>query len=149
MSEQQLYAAPTNPYALNQGELDRLRARVSKAEAGIRVAKDPDLRRELEQSAKTLRRELRSAELARREEDRASQRRFDRRYMSVNESKGLPEFALPQPYFSMPEASKPKAPAAKEKGKQVCNRAVPSPQSFSARTALVREAMDELRRQAT
>ena len=140
MGERQ-FAVPTNPYALSERDLDRLRTKVCKAEAEAKAATDWTAKTRLEQSAKSLRRELNSAELARKEEDRASQARFDRRYMSVNESKGLPEFATPVYYFEQPEKPKLKPVKAAPKTKPVVSNT-----SYSEHHALVQVAVEELRR---
>ena len=62
MSEQ--YMEPVHPWTLNASELDRLRGRLRVAEAEAAKETDWVQRTRAEQNAKTLARELRSAEFA-------------------------------------------------------------------------------------
>jgi len=102
---EQLFAPTTNPYALSQAELDRLRTRVSKAEEAVKAATDWSSKTRAESNVKSLMRELASAELARKEEARASQARFDARYKVVNQSE--PSYMEPTYYFAEPKEPKP------------------------------------------
>ena len=136
----QMYAETVHYALLSPGELDRLREQVSTADAVAKAATDWTEKTRAESDAKSLRHQLNSAELARREEDRASQARFDARYMSVNESKGLPEFAEPVHYDEPPP--KPRL----TRTVNVRNRAVAWPQKMSERQVLLEAAVAEVKR---
>ena len=144
MTSPNMFAEPTNPYALSQRDLDRLRTRVSKAEAEVKEAEDWSSKTRLEQHAKALTRELASAELARREEQRGDNARFDSRYVYAANLRGSQEFTPVVPYHEPPK--KPKMHVAGNKAASGQANAVAWPQKMSERAALLAEAMKEIRR---
>ena len=136
----QLYAAlPQCHAARTPSEMDQLRKDLGDAQVAARREKDWTQRTRAESTAKSIERELHSAELELKHAHQRESRRFDARYKVVNacEPTHMPTVA----YFEKPEAAAPKAAA-----KQVSNRAVRWPQKESERAELIAAACAEVRR---